>query len=93
MSDYYYKRFSEEQARIITKNNEAMLVLKKENSKLYSKMEMLEDAGLNWMTMQDVILDNPTIQSAWENFFVMMKMTINEDEWDKRKNKIREKNG
>lgn len=93
MSDSYYKRFSEEQARIITKNNEAMLALKKENSELYSKMEMLEDAGLNWMTMQDVILENPTIQSAWENFFVMMKMTINEDEWDKRKDKIREKNG
>lgn len=91
MSDSYYKRFSEEQARIITKNNEAMLALKKENSELYSKMEMLEDAGLNWMTMQDVILENPTIQSAWENFFVMMKMTINEDEWDKRKDKIREK--
>lgn len=93
MSDCYYKRFSEEQARIITKNNEAMLALKKENSELYSKMEMLEDAGLNWMTMQGVILENPTIQSAWENFFVMMKMTINEDEWDKRKDKIREKNG
>lgn len=91
MSEHYYKRFSEQQSRIITKNNEALLELKKETSRLYSKLENLEEAALNWKTMQDVILDNPTIQSAWEQFFVMMMMTINEEEWEKRKQKV--KNG
>lgn len=89
MSEHYYRRFSEQQSRIITKNNDALAKLKDENNRLYLKLENIEDAALNWKTMQDVILDNPTIQSAWEKFFVMMMMTINEEEWEKRKEKVR----
>jgi len=66
------------QAEIISSQNEQLRKFRSEQEKLAIKVFQMSAAAGFYEKIQKAVMENPTLQSEWENFLTVLRLTIPE---------------